>query len=284
MVSLGESVLFKLFDSAWIDESGVWRFSNQILHSSFGDVLCIGDGMNVNTRNTAYSFRVLPSQEAAAYLRGRRDAVALFDTELAVADAVMSECSNRVFDGIRRSTPINAYCAIESYGDLFWFVDEMIDTLPVALGHYDYECDKALLSSIVGMVFDIHDLFAKPYRKMRWNRYSSWRECQFEWLDHWADIMEEPMMSVMMRMLRDGSRYDKERRRFVPRKGMKPLGNGIAVTQWGAFMRFDSEARSRSFERCRILLKDLSRDGRDGFVDKLVADHMTHEIYLLGCA
>ena len=51
---------------------------------------------------------------------------------------------------------LNPFRFIETYGDVFRFVDEMLLLREEPTDMREYEADAALLASLVGIVFEVH--------------------------------------------------------------------------------------------------------------------------------
>ena len=93
---------------------------------------------------------------------------------------------------------LNPFRFIETYGDVFRFVDEMLLLREEPTDMREYEADAALLASLVGIVFEVHGLFANPINDEN-------EEHCFEFLGRLFTIDHDLLaLDLIMKQLREG--------------------------------------------------------------------------------
>lgn len=171
---------------------------------------------------------------------------------------------------------LNPFRFIEDYGDVFRFVDEMLFLHGEPTNMRQYEADAALLASIIGLVFEVHGLFANPI-----NDENS--EHCFEFLGRLFTIDHDlPALDLMMKQLCEGVDYDNERHRWVRSRWIRPKPNCLPVVEWRRFRSFSDKEQWESYRRCQALVRFLCGEGRERFCARLVSDRMRRELESIG--
>lgn len=174
------------------------------------------------------------------------------------------------------STP-NALMHITDYNSLSAFVERVLSMgdgcIPTLA---QYEADRAFVTALVGFVFDVGDLFARPERLA-----SGYSDYQFETVAALAQL-DEPVLDSMFRQVATGEYYDKDAHEWVRSAFDKGKRNGIAITEWKLFAGFGHAARRASMVRCRKLLAHLAGEGLEEFTNALMSDAIDREIYYMG--
>lgn len=171
---------------------------------------------------------------------------------------------------------LNLFRFIEDYGDVFRFVDEMLLLREEPTSTREYEADRFLLASLIGVVFEVHELFANPID-------DGSREHCFEYLGALLTIrLDLPALDLMMKQLREGVDYDNERHRWVRSRWIRPKPNCLPVVEWRRFRSFSDKEQWESYRRCQALVRFLCGDGRERFCARLVSDRMRRELESIG--
>lgn len=171
---------------------------------------------------------------------------------------------------------LNPFRFIETYGDVFRFVDEMLLLREEPTDMREYEADAALLASLVGIVFEVHGLFANPINDEN-------EEHCFEFLGRLFTIDHDLLaLDLIMKQLREGVDYSKARHCWVRSLRARPAPNCLPVVEWHLFRTFPDKEQWESYRRCQSLVRVLCGEGRERFCARLVTDRIEREFERIG--
>ena len=171
---------------------------------------------------------------------------------------------------------LNPFRFIETYGDVFRFVDEILLLREEPTDMREYEADAALLASLVGIVFEVHGLFANLNDENGGTAASnSWAELFT--IDH--DLLA---LDLIMKQLREGVDYSKARTPLGPPALRVGLRRTAPVVEWHLFRTFPDKEQWESYRRCQSLVRFLCGEGRERFCARLVTDRIEREFERIG--
>lgn len=174
-----------------------------------------------------------------------------------------------------RVTPsCNLYLLIHDYEDLFWLADRILMERKEPTTIEEDTLDRAFVSAMIGMVFEVHELFDRPARKTSVT-YSGITETQFEHLPTVAKLPLGALDNMIDEQMRQQLRYDSELKKQYVDKDFPCYANGLTCTQWQTHMDYPKEKRKESWERCGKLLQRLTTDDLREFTHKCVIDRMS---------
>ena len=171
---------------------------------------------------------------------------------------------------------LNPFRFIEDYGDVFRFVDEMLLLREEPTSVREYEADRFLLASLIGVVFEVHGLFVNPINDEN-------EEHCFEFLGRLFTIDQDLLaLDLIMKQLREGVDYSKARHRWVRSRWIRTKPNCLPVVEWRRFRSFSDKEQWESYRRCQALVSYLCKEGNECFCARLVSDRMQREFECIG--
>ena len=171
---------------------------------------------------------------------------------------------------------LNPFRFIETYGDVFRFVDEMLLLREEPTDVCKYEADAALLASLIGIVFEVHGLFTNPVDD------GNHEHC-FEYLGALLTIEHDLLaLDLIMKQLREGVSYSKRQHRWNRSPWLQSKPNCLPVVEWHLFRTFPDKEQWESYRRCQSLVRFLCGEGRERFCARLVSDRMQREFERIG--